>query len=88
MSFFVIISIGLLLHILRLSIVLIRSKQEQTFVRLGYLMLSVGVLQTLVGASIPISEFSVWSRSLHLGLATIVWMVSVSIIMVVNTKKT
>ena len=83
-----IISIGLLLHILRLSIVLIRSKQEQTFVRLGYLMLSVGVLQTLVGASIPISEFSVWSRSLHLGLATIVWMVSVSIIMVVNTKKT
>jgi len=83
-----IISIGLLLHILRLSIVLIRSKQEQTFVKLGYLMLSVGVLQTLVGASIPISEFSVWSRSLHLGLATIVWMVSVSIIMVVNTKKT
>tara|TARA_B100000579_G_scaffold167969_1_gene136696 strand:+ start:46471 stop:47355 length:885 start_codon:yes stop_codon:yes gene_type:complete len=83
-----IISIGLLLHILRISIVLIRSKQEQTFVRLGYLMLSVGVLQTLVGASIPISEFSVWSRSLHLGLATIVWMVSVSIIMVVNTKKT
>jgi len=83
-----IISIGLLLHILRLSIVLIRSKHEQTFIKLGYLMLSVGVLQTLVGASIPISEFSVWSRSLHLGLATIVWMVSVSIIMVVNTKKT
>lgn len=83
-----IISIGLLLHILRLSIVLIRSKQEQTFVRLGYLMLFVGILQTLIGASIPISEFSVWSRSIHLGLATIVWMVSVSIIMVVNTKKT
>ena len=51
-------------------------------------MLFVGILQTLIGASIPISEFSVWSRSIHLGLATIVWMVSVSIIMVVNTKKT
>ncbi|MAU24086.1 MAG: COX15/CtaA family protein [Dehalococcoidia bacterium] len=81
-----IISIGLLLHIARLSYVLIKSKYSTTLVRSGYLLLSVGVLQTLIGASIPISEFSVWSRSVHLGLATIVWMVSVSIIMITKTK--
>jgi cytochrome c oxidase assembly protein subunit 15 len=82
-----IISIGLLLHILRLSLVLIKNRLNQILIKLGYLLLIVGILQTLIGASIPLSEFSVWSRSIHLGLATIVWMVSVSIIMVLKTKK-
>jgi len=81
------ISLGLLVHILRLSIVLIKSYSNSILGKAGYLLLLTGVLQTLIGASIPISDFSVWSRSIHLGLATMVWMVSVLIIMVVKTKK-
>ena len=51
------------------------------------MLLAMGTLQTIIGATIPISDFSVWSRSLHLGLATIVWMVTVSIIMLIKVKK-
>ena len=81
------ISLGLLIHIFRLSIVLIKYHADSVLQRIGYLLLITGMLQTLIGASIPISDFSVWSRSIHLGLATIVWMVSVLIIMVITTKK-
>lgn len=81
------ISLGLLVHILRLSIILIKSHADSALGRTGYLLLITGILQTLIGASIPISDFSVWSRSIHLGLATMVWMVTVLIIMVITTKK-
>ena len=82
-----IISLGLILHILRLSIVLIKTQSGNVLSRAGYLLLAMGTLQTIIGATIPISDFSVWSRSLHLGLATIVWMVTVSIIMLIKVKK-
>ena len=82
-----IISLVLILHILRLSIVLIKTQSGNILSKAGYLLLAMGTLQTIIGATIPISDFSVWSRSLHLGLATIVWMVTVSIIMLIKVKK-
>ena len=82
-----IISLGLILNILLLSIILIKNNSENVLRKSGFLLLAMGTLQTIIGATIPMSDFSVWSRSLHLGLATIVWMVTVSIIMLIKVKK-
>ena len=81
------ISLGLVLHILRLSYYLIKDYSNTTIGKFGILLLASGILQTIIGASIPISEFSIWSRTLHLGLATIVWMISFSIIIIIRNAK-
>ena len=81
------ISLGLLLYIFRLSISLIKFNFSPILGKIGIILLISGILQTIVGASIPLSDFTVWSRSLHLGLATIVWMVSFSIIIVIRNQE-
>tara|TARA_B110000438_G_scaffold84129_1_gene83744 strand:- start:285 stop:1178 length:894 start_codon:yes stop_codon:yes gene_type:complete len=82
-----VISLALLLSILRLSIILIRFGISSILGKIGIALLISGILQTVIGASIPLSEFTVWSRSLHLGLATIVWMISFSIIIVIRNQE-
>jgi len=81
------ISLGLLLYIFRLSINLMKFGFSSILGKIAIILLMSGVLQTLIGASIPLSEFTVWSRSLHLGLATIVWMVSFSIIIIIRNQE-
>ncbi|MDG2101397.1 MAG: COX15/CtaA family protein [Dehalococcoidia bacterium] len=81
------ISLALLLYMFRLSIILIRFGISSILGKIGIALLISGILQTVIGASIPLSEFTVWSRSLHLGLATIVWMVSFSIIIVIRNQE-
>jgi len=82
-----VISLGLIVHVIRLSIMIIKSHSGSIFSKMGYLLIFSGIIQTVIGGSIPLSGFSIWSRTLHLGLATIVWMISVSIIIVIKTKK-
>lgn len=81
------ISLGLLLYIFRLSINLMKFGLSSILGKIAIILLISGVLQTLIGASIPLSEFTVWSRTLHLGLATIVWMVSFSIIIIIRNQE-
>ena len=75
------------LYILRLTYYLIKDYYNTSIGKLGVLLLASGILQMLIGASIPISEFSIWSRTLHLTLATIVWMISFSIIIIIRNGK-
>jgi|TARA_B110000263_G_scaffold67056_1_gene58011 cytochrome c oxidase assembly protein subunit 15 len=82
-----VISLALLLYLFRLSIKLIRFKASSILGKIGVILLISGILQTIIGASIPLSEFTVWSRSLHLGLATIVWMISFSIIIIIRNQE-
>ena len=82
-----IISLASVLYILRLTYYLIKDYYNTSIGKLGVLLLASGILQMLIGASIPISEFSIWSRTLHLTLATIVWMISFSIIIIIRNGK-
>ena len=82
-----IISIGLIYYLFIINYNLMKYYPSTFASKIGKLFLIIGLSQFFSGALIPLTEFTVWSRTLHLSLATLTWMLSVAIIISVRGYK-